>query len=190
MISPDEQLLISRLKQGHSSALETIFHQYHARLCQLSYRFSNDRELAKDIVQEVFVKVWNNREVLHITVSLQAYLKRAVINTTLNAIESQNRSRKSPLDEKLELETTQTASAIHDLSELEQRAQQAIEDLPLRTKTVFKLIRLEDMSYREVAQTLTISEKAVEKEMMKALRLLRIALRDYLPLMAAAIIFF
>jgi RNA polymerase sigma-70 factor (ECF subfamily) len=67
--------------------------------------------------------------------------------------------------------------------ELAQLAQKAISKLPPRTQAVFKLIRTEEMSYKEVAETLHISTKAVEKEMMKALRLLRQALKDYLPIL-------
>ncbi len=72
---------------------------------------------------------------------------------------------------------------------MEKRAHHAVESLPTRTKAVFKLIRMEEMSYKEVSITLAIFEKAVEKEMMKALKLLRQALSDYLPALITAILF-
>jgi RNA polymerase sigma-70 factor (ECF subfamily) len=67
------------------------------------------------------------------------------------------------------------------LDELKEKANHAIEKFPGRTRIVYTLIRSEEMSYREVAETLNISLKAVEKEMMKALKMLREALKDYLP---------
>lgn len=76
-----------------------------------------------------------------------------------------------------------TPSDEHSYNELSVMAEKAIETLPARTRAVFQLIRLEGMSYREVAQHLDISEKAVEKEMMKALRMLRDMLKDYLTVL-------
>jgi RNA polymerase sigma-70 factor (ECF subfamily) len=189
VISADEQQLVSRLKQSDPAALESLFFQYHQQLCKVSFRLVNDVDKAKDIVQEVFIKLWKNREALEIAVSLQAYLKRAVINTSLNVIERDKRSRIVPLEKGLTETDQATAATPHEVSELEKRAHHAVENLPTRTKAVFKLIRMEDMSYKEVAVVLAISEKAVEKEMMKALKLLRRALTDYLPALIAAILF-
>ena len=189
VIPADEQLLVSRLRQSDPTALESLFFQYHQQLCKVSFRLVNDVDKAKDVVQEVFIKLWKNRESIEISVSLQAYLKRAVINTSLNVIEQDNRSRMVPLEAGLSQVDHETAATLHDASELELRAHHAVENLPTRTKAVFKLIRMEEMSYKEVAVTLAISEKAVEKEMMKALKLLRQALSDYLPALIAAILF-
>jgi RNA polymerase sigma-70 factor (family 1) len=189
VISSIDQQLISSLRQGDTLALEKLFHQYHAELCSIAHRLLDDREKSKDVVQEVFIKLWKNRASLEITYSIKAYLRKAVVNTTLNVIEQTKKTGHMALDEKIDFTDERTASSGHDLGELESRVQEAIAQLPARTRAVFTLIRMEEMSYREVASALTISEKAVEKEMMKALRILRSALRDYLPLLIVAFLF-
>jgi RNA polymerase sigma-70 factor, ECF subfamily len=75
-----------------------------------------------------------------------------------------------------------------DAAELSMKAEKAILALPERTRLVYTLIRSEEMSYKEVANTLSISTKAVEKEMMKALRILREALKEYLTIGALLVI--
>ena len=182
MISPEEKRLLSLLQQDHQSALKELFELHHGPLCRISYRIVQDADEAKDVVQEVFFKLWRNRKGLVIEISLFAYLKRAVVNTSLNALEKHkrfNRAEMNPSDEaKFSFQDTDQQQLANELALL---AEKAVENLPPRTKAVFRLIRMEEMSYKEVAESLHISIKAVEKEMMKALRLLRVALKDYLP---------
>jgi RNA polymerase sigma factor (sigma-70 family) len=93
VITADEKRLIFLLQQDNTAAVEEIFARYHAALCQVSYRMVQDQDEAKDIVQEVFFKLWKNRKNLTIQSSLFAYLKRAVVNTSLNSLEKQKRFR-------------------------------------------------------------------------------------------------
>lgn len=151
-----------------------------------------DSEKAKDVVQDVFLKVWNNRENLAVTNSLNAYLKRAVINATLNVIEKEKRrsflSLLSPST--LSLVDQRKSESIAETRELEQSIDKAILSLPARTRAVFVLVRIEQMSYNEVSESLHISNKAVEKEMMKALKLLRTQLRHFLSLSSVSTLAF
>src|SRR5688500_14750705 len=80
----DEKTLVALLKKDDPSAIRTIFDRYHTSLCRLVYRISRDEDQSKDIVQDVFIKLWRNRQQLEITGSLEAYLKRAAVNTALN----------------------------------------------------------------------------------------------------------
>lgn len=184
MIKPEEKKLIVLLQQEDTTAVKLIFDQYHAPLCQVAYAIVLDREEAKDVVQEVFLKLWRNRKKLAIEISLFAYLKRAVTNTAINSLEKQKRVSSlvsgGAGQEYFMGNDTDQQQLSNELSAL---AEKAIANLPSRTKAVFRLIRSEEMSYKEVAGALDISLKAVEKEMMKALRLLRQALKDYLPVL-------
>lgn len=189
MTSQEEKELISQLQQDKQSALKAIFDTYHSWLCQVSYAIVSDEEEAKDVVQEVFIKLWRNRKRLEIHSSLPAYLKRAAVNTSLNVLEKQKVLKKA-VSEKFDQKKSGNNEVEQKLfsEELSLLAENAIQALPPRTKTVFTLIRSEEMSYKEVAGTLNISLKAVEKEMMKALRLLRKALREYLPALGISIL--
>lgn len=169
------------LKTHDQKALKILFDLYHAPLCLLAFRMVGDKDQAKDIVQEVFIKLWKNRQRLDITCSLYAYLKRATVNTALNYIESTSRLKKESLEKSdLIAHARDTTDQKLAYDELKEKTDDAIRKLPPRTRTVFTLIRSEEMSYKEVAETLGISLKAVEKEMMRALKLLREALKDYL----------
>ncbi len=177
-----EKELINRLQQHDRLAVKELFEKYHAGLCLTAYRILQDREEAKDVVQEVFVKLWKNRTGLQIHTSLQAYLKRAVVNTSLNWLEKEKKFSKAELEKADHLPSDSHGVEQEQMAEeLALLAERSIQNLPARTKAVFVLIRQEEMSYKEVAEALEISLKAVEKEMMKALRLLREALKEYLP---------
>lgn len=184
VIPLEEKNLILALKQNDRSAINTIFLKYHVVLCRISFRIINDEDEAKDAVQEVFIKLWQKRRDLTIDFSLEAYLKRAVINSSLNHLERMRRvtSLNAPQNS-FSQASENTVDQQQSYNELSVRIDYAIGKLPQRTQLVFKLIRFEEMSYKEVSEGLEISIKAVEKEMMKALRLLREALKDYLPLL-------
>jgi RNA polymerase sigma-70 factor (ECF subfamily) len=182
VLSEKDFTLLAGIAKGDSQCFKLLFDRYHGRLYALSFHMLRDSEKAKDTVQEVFIKVWNSREKIAVTSSLEAYLKRAVINATLNVIESNKRhtfmsilnpSTVTQLDQ-------QRNTSLDDAAELQHSIDQAILKLPARTRAVFVLVRMEQMSYDEVSESLNISNKAVEKEMMKALRLLREQLRHFL----------
>jgi len=177
----NEKDLLELLRKDDPSAIKHIFDSYHPTLCMLAYRVLKDTDQAKDSVQDVFIRLWRNRQHLEITGSLAAYLKKATVNTALNVVKSRTRFNKQGLGQ-TDLSALASNLTEEDVfyKELTQKADNAINDLPERTRIVFTLIRSEEMSYKEVAATLRISTKAVEKEMMKALRLLRKALGDYL----------
>jgi RNA polymerase sigma-70 factor (ECF subfamily) len=177
-----EKELLTQLKRNDQRALKVLFDQYHHSLCNLAVTIVRDSDAARDIVQEVFVKLWRNRDQLDAVIVLNAYLRRAVVNTSLNYLENSNTKGKITLD-KADL-TSHVSSSAHqqlEYSELREKVAHVVASLPDRTRTVYTLIRSEEMSYKEVAEALSISTKAVEKEIMKALRILREALREYLP---------
>lgn len=177
-----EEELVALLKTNDEKALKKLFDYYHTPLCVLANTIVRDKDQAKDIVQDVFIKLWKNRHRLEITGSLGAYLRKATVNTALNVIESVSRSHTQSIgqtDPGFHAITTADQEVAYE--ELKQKTEQAIARLPIRTRSVFTLIRSEEMSYKEVSATLNISLKAVEKEMIKALKILREALQEYLP---------
>jgi RNA polymerase sigma-70 factor (ECF subfamily) len=181
VVDPKEKELLVLLKNDDKSALSILFEKYHSGLCAVAYRLTKDHNVSKDMVQDVFVKIWINRKALEITTSLPAYLKRSVINTSLNHLEREQRYPTAALEN---LEYHPSGSVVdrdHAFDELSSALENAIDQLPVRTRAVFLLIRKEEMSYKEVAESLNISLKAVEKEMMKALKLLRQMLKNFLP---------
>ncbi|MEM8967458.1 MAG: RNA polymerase sigma-70 factor [Bacteroidota bacterium] len=176
--TPSTNAHIAFSSPSPGSSVEKYFRTYYAPLCQTVYKMVRSSAIAEDIVQDVFLKVWNNRAQLDEQKSVKAYLYRAAINTTLNYLEKtkthatldheyENHPGINNIDESLAYQET------------EQRVQAAIAILPPKCKVVFTLSRFEEQSYAEIAQTLNISVKAVEKHMGKALKILREQLKDY-----------
>ena len=159
--------------------VEVLFRKYYAALCKSLYKVLRDATIAEDIVQEVFLKVWEKRESLQMDEAVQSYLYRSCYNTALNLLKQQKRN--TDIDS-LELSVAGADTAEKDLSFLETEAEilKAIDALPPKTKLVFSLSRFEELSYKEIAERLDISVKSVEKHMGIALQRLRENLKDYL----------
>jgi len=160
------------------SSVEKYFRTYYGPLCQTVNKMVRSSAVAEDIVQDVFLKVWNNRTQLDEQKSVKAYLYRAAINTTLNYLEKAK--PQTTLSDEYENQVgVNTIDESVAYQETEHRIQAAIDTLPPKCKVVFTLSRFEEQSYAEIAQTLNISVKSVEKHMGKALKTLREQLKDY-----------
>ncbi|MBK0404010.1 RNA polymerase sigma-70 factor [Adhaeribacter sp. BT258] len=156
-----------------------LFRTYYAPLCKSLYRMLRDATFAEDLVQEVFIKVWEKRESLEMNEAMHAYLYRSCYNAALNFLKTQKQSTDiDTLD--MAFGGGETAEKNLNLLETETEIQKAIDALPPKTKIVFSLSRFEELSYKEIAERLDISIKSVEKHMGIALQRLRENLKDYL----------
>jgi RNA polymerase sigma-70 factor (ECF subfamily) len=129
-------------------------------------------------LQDVFLKIWHNRKSLAFTYSIKSYLYRAAINAALNYLEKSKRTVGMEDSEFAEPAAEGAEDALH-LREVESRVQAAIDTLPPACKTIFVLSRYEEMSYKEIAESMQISVKTVENQMGKALRQLKQYLSAY-----------
>lgn len=166
-------------KLSPEEKVEVLFRNYYPALCKSLYRILKDVSLAEDIVQEVFLKVWDKRHSIELNEASQAYLYHSCYNTALNFLKQQK-----PSDELGRLEETlsngEDAEKALSFLETESMILQAIEALPPQTRRVFSLSRFEELSYKEIALRLEISIKSVEKHMGIALQRLRENLKEYL----------
>lgn len=159
--------------------MEALFKKYYAFVSIAVLRLIADPETAEDIAQEVFMEIWKRRNALDIQISLKAYLRKTAVNKTLNYIRHQKNYKSEELsDQQFELHAPENTMV--ETNELQSLIEQAVEQLPERCKLVFKLSRLEEMSYQEIADKLDISVKTVENQIVKALKQLRETLRPFL----------
>ncbi len=168
------------MKDGKESGLKQIFNQYYKYLLVTACHYVSDTEKAKDIVQDVFFDLWKNREKLDINISLKAYLRRAVVNRSLNHIKQSGRfllgdDGFDPSAKAKEATADQTLEA----ADLKQIIQLTIDRLPERCRTVFLLSRKEHLSHKEISEQLGISVKTIENQMTKALKSIRVAVTKY-----------
>lgn len=180
-----DQKLFADLRRGVEGALDELFRRHYVGLCQVAIRFVGKGGEAEDIVQELFLSIWEKRDSLPEQVSgVGAYLRRATRNRSLNYLRDRNRI---PVDEG---DPPDAPSALSnpgqqmEEAELRQRIHRAIDRLPERCRLVFVMSRIEGMSHREISQALDISNKTVENQMTRAYRFLRQWLSLYLVLSA------
>jgi RNA polymerase sigma-70 factor (ECF subfamily) len=151
-----------------------MYDEYYIYLVKEAYKLLQDEAVAEDIVQSVFISLWNKKDSLDISVSLRYYLRRSTINHSLNHI----RKHKKIQDEVDKIDDIQVSSGSDhssniELEELMGSIESAIESLPDRCRLIFSMSRFEEMTYREIADNLDISIKTVENQITKALKLMR-----------------
>ena len=179
-LTEEEKDWITDLRAGKEIALRKIFDSYYKYLLVTAYNIVNDQSKAKDLAQDVFYELWKKREKIQINTSLKAYLRRSVINRSINFLKSQKRFQFG--DDALSAEwESKESDAQQELegSDLQNIINQAIDSLPEKCKLIFKLSRLEKFSHKEIAEKLGISTKTIENQMTKALKTLRTAIAKY-----------
>lgn len=185
-----EKELIDQMVKGDERAFEAIFKGHYRSLCTYANSFLNDPPEAEELVQATFIALWEGRTKVDIHTSLKSYLYRSIHNGCINKLKHL-KVREAYGKESLYTSSNadeSTSNIVHG-NELEEKIAIAIEILPPQCKVVFKLSRQEGLSYSEIAQNLGISVKAVDKQIVRALRILREELKDYLPAIMLFIIF-
>lgn len=183
----NKENLIERIQKGDRSAFRQLFDQQSKALFYYAAKFVDD-ETARDIVQEIFYTIWKNRDI-KINTSLKSYLYQMIRNKSLQTLEKQV-IRKNYSDYRA-IELKREEIEYHDsnplrsvlVKELQKDYELALKKLPPKCAEVFRLSRYEDMKNNEIAEKLGISVKAVEKHISKALKVLRLELKDYMMLM-------
>lgn len=166
----DEQLL-RLIAAGDGAAFAQLYHRHWECCYTTAFRMLRQEQLAEDIVQDIFIKLWEGRERFTIQ-SVRPYLQKAVRNRVLNAVRDQK------TDDHFYTRLAAITADILDenpvyLRENQQLFQQIIISLPEDLRETFSLSRLHQMSYKEIALQLVISEKTVEKRISRALQYIR-----------------
>ena len=188
--SEDRELLML-LRHGEISAFVDIYTKYYDALLNYADRLLNDVETARDVVQQVYYKIWENRATLNISLSVKAYLFRSVYHGSLNTLAHRKNIQKYEQEQLSDFYFStiiQSPEAEETLwkSDIEEAIQEAITVLPEKCREVFVLSKIEGLKNREIAEKLGISEKTVERLMSIALS----KLRDELDWLLQIVLFF
>ena len=172
-----DQELTDLLKSGDQQAYTEIYDRYIFILLNHTYNKTRNREGAKDIVHEVFAKLWANREQLQITNSLAGFLYTSARNIVLNQVTRKEVEGKY-FDSILKFSEQPQTITDHRIRENQLIAiiEKEIAELPSKMREVFELSRKQYLSHREIAEQLDISEQTVSKHITNALKILRVRL--------------
>ena len=165
---------IKEIKKGNIKIFEKIFRKLYAPLCGYAQKILYDKDLSEEVVQDVFYNLWKNKTKLEINVSLKSYLYKWVYNKCLQIIEHNKVKEKYRqfIINRIEHFTINPENEL-ELNELNNTIKEGLNELPEQCRLIFQLSRNKGLKYHEIAKKLSISQKTVEANISKALKLLR-----------------
>ena len=183
-INIEDNQLFQAVKEGDKKAFDTLFLRYYPMLCAYAKQFV-DLEDGKEIVQDVMVWFWENKEMQTFDTSLKNYLFKSVRNRCLTLT---NRNEiKQRIQKKLQVHMEQLYEDpdFYIVEELAGKIETAIMRLPESYREAFELNRFQNMTYNEIAFKLGVSPKTIDYKIQQALKIMRHELKEYLPLLAS-----
>lgn len=172
-----DTILINRLRSGDESALTELYNRFWQALFVSAYNVLKDKELCEDIIQDIFMNIWHNREKLEINISLKGYMYACARYQVFNQFKK-NKDKIhvelfQEIDKRFQHSTPETL-LMHE--ELVHQINAIIETLPEKCQQVYKLSREEQLTHKEIAERLNISTKTVENHITKALHVIRFSM--------------
>lgn len=185
-VQDSELEIIANIRNGDAIAFRTLFKSYYQPLVKYARRYVQDAQTSEDIVCDVFLKIWQEREKFKIKISVKAYLYRMVGNHSLNYLKIKKPDQVDDFSLNLSLSGS-AADEQANLNEMAKYIQEAIAELPERSRSVFTMHRYDNLKYSEIADILNIAEGTVETHMVRALKFLRKRLAFLLTVLAVFI---
>nr|WP_226904955.1 RNA polymerase sigma-70 factor [Pedobacter schmidteae] len=178
----DNELTIL-LKKGDESAFTEIYNRYWDKLFAVAYHRVDSEPEAEEIVQDVFLSLWNRRLQLELTHSIGTYLAVAVKYQVINKLSKRHRKRKHLETIVVTEQAEESTDLWFDEKELRIQLERVVNSLPEKCRLVFLMSREEGKSTRQIAEDLNIAEKTVEAHMTRALKEIRNSLNIALPVL-------
>lgn len=174
----EDQLLIVGIKQRNHTAFESFFQRYYDELLAFAEGIVSDIELANDIVQTVFVRIWEIANTLDTNTPLRPYVYRAVKNRSLNHLRDTTVYHKHSFLYWQDLDKNQPTNEEGVRTELVNQLHSSLDHLPARMKKVLTMKYLEERRHRDIAEALSISENTVKTQLLRGKTKLREMLKD------------
>ncbi|TAN10844.1 MAG: RNA polymerase sigma-70 factor [Chitinophagaceae bacterium] len=181
LLPEDEKLLLEQISEDNEGAFAQLFYAYRDKLYSFIFRITGSKELSSDIVQDVFLKIWEQRGRLFSIENFNAYLFRMAQNHAINQLK---RSSKTTLVmmQKQRQEGFESPPPDEEFRYkiMQQRLQQIVNDLPLQQKTVYQFSREQNLKQEEIARQMNIALSTVQNHLTQALKTIRDRLKEHL----------
>jgi RNA polymerase sigma-70 factor (ECF subfamily) len=179
-----ETLFEQITRQDDVKSFEHLFDQFFAPLTCYANRYIDSLEVCEDIVQELFFKIWKKRRELVIKTSVRNFLVTSIKHSCIDHLRRKETEshyfEKQPTTADSQSDNLEELYAAHELEEM---FMTALAKIPPHVREVFEMNRFQELTYREIADAKGLSIKTVESYMSKTLKILRVELKDYLPLL-------
>ena len=187
---------IGRIQQLDEESLERFFREYYLLLLEYANFYLFNSQLSEDFVHDVFVEVWEAKNKIKIRVSLKAYILKCLHNKCIQYLRHQSVKQKYKTAIQMKLEEARIMNQSFEggeitrlfEEEIQSLVEQAIKNIPEKTRTVFLMSRRQYFKNAEIARELNLSEKAIEYHITQALQILRKQLQDYLPCLICSLL--
>ena len=180
MSDSELNMLVGKLKAGDRASFNMIFRRFYAPMVRFCFRFVADQDVAAELVQDFFVKLWSGRDKLNISSSFEAYMMRSVQNAALTYINKERLHAETNL--RIFSEEGQATDPSEELQSknLEADYRKIIAAMPEKRREVFMASRIDGLKYAEIAEKLNLSQKTVEAHMSAAIKQMKEGLKDYI----------
>jgi len=186
-----EEQLLRGITAGDESTFRRLFDAYYQLLVSFAFRFLNDLDSSRNVVQDVFVSLYDKRESITIHTSLKAHLYQSVRNRALNVLKRDKMQREHHhriFEEQSEGDAYEEISGV---DEMQNRISKVVDELPPQCRRIFIMSRRDGVANGDIADQLSISKRTVETQISKALRKIREDLlkHGFLSLFATMVMF-
>jgi|TARA_R110002050_G_scaffold171837_1_gene303939 RNA polymerase sigma-19 factor, ECF subfamily len=167
--------LVKLLKKGDMAAFDVIYNKYCHKLHQFVFMYLKQEEDAEEIVQEVFIKIWQSRNKIDVYASFESFLFTIAYNSTMSLLRKRMSEAKSReyLKSMQQIDTADKVIDELEFAELNQKVQTLLSRLTSRQKEIYLLSREEGLTHEKIAQKLNISESTVNNHLVTVLKILK-----------------
>ncbi len=174
-----DNLLVTRIQHNDKDAFKSLYNRYSKKIYFFSLKYLSDNIEAEELVQSVFINVWENRESLDATLSVKGYIYKAAVNYIYNYLRKKTihaRFIESEIQKgEIHSDLTYEKVVLHDL---ERTINSIVETFPSRQQKIFQLSRYEGLTHQEIAKKLDLSVRTVENQIYRALKMIRTILKE------------
>ena len=168
------------MKAGDRESFNQVFRRYYSPMVRFCIRYVADSDIASEIVQDLFVKLWSNREKISFNTSFESYMLTSVRNSAITYINKERAHNEAHLRVFSEESDNTDPSETLQSNNLEESYRQILKNMPEKRREVFLASRYDGLKYAEIAEKLGISQKTVEAQMSAAIKQLKDGLKPYL----------